>query len=233
MADTDTPLPSEDPPAGKEEMFYLVNRLTDAQTRVQRLALPRTLRGKRVLHLFGRALHPARNYLYSRTFLLAHRSELQPLEQQGMVGFRRMNMEWASIRDGLPPGVQRQDPPVPFAALPERPIGDMPVEPNTSPPEGGFHREPPKAWSKGVDPAALDSLQRALDAGLLRSKPDPSKVLKREEEPEALAPASPVHTPDAFEEMGPPRPELPSPSFRKRAALVEADVHDPFADPEE
>lgn len=234
MAEPDLEAPPSTPLPGKEETFYLVNRLTDGQTRLQRTSLPRPLRGQRVLHLFGRAFHPARNYLFARSFLLEHRTELEAMEKQGVVGFRRMNLEWVSIREGLPPGVQRKEPPVPFSVIPERPIGDMPVDASVVPPEGGFHREPPQAWVKGTDPGAMEVLQKVLDAGLLRSKPDTSKVLRQKEEfeaaPTAAAPAPPV---DAFEEVGPARPSIPAPIFRKRADLVEPVIHDPFADPEE
>lgn len=240
---SETNNPEERPPLPDDAVVYLVNRMTDAGTRLKRTQLTRDKRGMRTLRFQGAVLRPDRNYPYKVGFLRQHRDTLLPMEQSGMVGFRNLDLTWNTLEKNFPAPVERRlvikEPPLP-------PPGDMPAEHMQPPPEGGFQRAAPAPWVSNTSPQVLDSINKVLAAGNIRRPPDPEGFLKRrdnqvevsrQEDPPAEmlpgqeAPAA-LAAPDGLDqgEEGTGRPNIPPPTFQKRTPLPQTDLYDPFAE---
>ena len=216
-----------------DPQIYVVNASTSRDTRELRRSLPRDRRTQRVIQVMGVALHPNRQMAFPRSRLLANKAELQKLEEEGVILFRRMNMTAIRMSEDLLPhhASIRGIPELPAEKL-IPPPGDIPAESMGPPPEGGFDRKMPNKWDSSSSPQFTDAINKMLADGLLTRRPSSEGIIKRDAEAPSPAPEPAADTKEAADpweaHKEPKAPEAKPVIPRKMPVVVDTE-DDPFA----
>ncbi len=159
--------------------YLIINTATHSQTRAVRYANVHN-RGKRVVHVLGRRVDPARPLLLTRQELESDLDNLKKMEKEGLI---RCKLSGTQQDVTLLEGVGAVVVPGSFALpglLREPKKGDWGPTPfhNIPTPEGGFDWQPPAGWTSRSREMEEASEAARLEEVLLRKEPPlPPSVL--------------------------------------------------------
>ncbi len=162
-----------------EASYLIINTATSSHTRAVRYANVHN-RGKRVVHVLGRRVDPARPLLLTKEEVERDMENLKRLEKEGLI---RCKLSGTQQDVTLLEGVGAQPVPGSFeipGLLREPKKGDWGPTPfhNIPAPEGGFDWQPPVGWTaRSRDMEETEEAARREEVLLKQEPPLPPTVL--------------------------------------------------------